>query len=91
LIEDLLEIARLQDGRVELWRTRVDLRDVITRAVRPLEPLGQARQQQRVRVVPIDERDRRVPDVLSPPLDIFAIIRWSIVGVSTEHQSSQRQ
>jgi sigma-B regulation protein RsbU (phosphoserine phosphatase) len=45
LIEDLLEIARLQAGRVELWRTKVDLRDAITRAVRPLEPLVEARQQ----------------------------------------------
>jgi sigma-B regulation protein RsbU (phosphoserine phosphatase) len=32
LIEDLLEMARLQSGRVELWRTSVDLRDVIARA-----------------------------------------------------------
>jgi signal transduction histidine kinase len=45
LIEDLLEIARLQAGRVELWRTQVDLRDAIARAVRPLEPLVEARQQ----------------------------------------------
>ena len=29
LIEDLLEIARLQSGRVELWRAPVDLRDVV--------------------------------------------------------------
>jgi signal transduction histidine kinase len=46
LIEDLLEMARLQSGRVELWRTSVDLREVITRAVRALEPLIQARGQQ---------------------------------------------
>jgi phosphoserine phosphatase RsbU/P len=46
LIEDLLEIARLQAGRVELWRTEVDLRDVVTRAVRAIEPLLQARNQQ---------------------------------------------
>jgi signal transduction histidine kinase len=45
LIEDLLEIARLQAGRVELWRSRVDLRDVIARAVRPLEALIDARGQ----------------------------------------------
>jgi signal transduction histidine kinase len=45
LIEDLLQIARLQAGRVELWRTAVDLRDAITRAVRPLEPLVEARHQ----------------------------------------------
>ena len=45
LIEDLLEIARLQSGRVELWRSTVDLRDVVARAVRALEPLTQARSQ----------------------------------------------
>jgi signal transduction histidine kinase len=45
LIEDLLEMARLQSGRVELWRSSVDLRDVIARAARALEPLIQARGQ----------------------------------------------
>ena len=45
LIEDLLEMARLQSGRVELWRTSVDLRDVIARATRALEPLIQVRGQ----------------------------------------------
>jgi signal transduction histidine kinase len=45
LIEDLLEMARLQSGRVELWRSSVDLRDVIARAARALEPLMQARGQ----------------------------------------------
>jgi signal transduction histidine kinase len=39
LIDDLLELARLQAGRVELLLSEVDLRDVVTRAVRPLEPL----------------------------------------------------
>jgi signal transduction histidine kinase len=45
LIEDLLEMARLQSGRVELWRSSVDLRDVIVRAGRAVEPLIQARGQ----------------------------------------------
>jgi len=45
LIEDLLEMARLQSGRVELWRSAVDVRDVIARAARALEPLIQARDQ----------------------------------------------
>jgi signal transduction histidine kinase len=39
LIEDLLEVARLQSGRVELWRSEVDLRDVVARAARAMEPL----------------------------------------------------
>jgi len=41
LIEDLLEMARRQSGRVELWRSSVDVRDVIARAARALEPLTQ--------------------------------------------------
>jgi signal transduction histidine kinase len=45
LIEDLLEIARLQAGRVTLWRTRVDLRDVVARAVHAIEPLAEQRDQ----------------------------------------------
>jgi signal transduction histidine kinase len=48
LIEDLLEMARLQSGRVELWRSSVDVRDVVARAARALEPLIQARGQQLV-------------------------------------------
>jgi signal transduction histidine kinase len=46
LIDDLLEIARLQAGQVELYLSEVDLRDVITRSSRPLEPLLEARGQQ---------------------------------------------
>jgi signal transduction histidine kinase len=46
LIENLLEIARLQAGRVELWRTEVDVRDVVMRAARAVEPLLQLRKQQ---------------------------------------------
>jgi signal transduction histidine kinase len=45
LIEDLLEIARLQAGRVTLWRMPVDLRDVVKRAARAIEPLVAERQQ----------------------------------------------
>jgi signal transduction histidine kinase len=52
LIEDLLEMARLQSSRIELWRSRVDLRDVIGRAARTIEPLVQARAQRLVLVLP---------------------------------------
>jgi len=45
LIEDLLEMARLQAGRIELWRSQMDLRDVVSRAVRAIEPLAGARGQ----------------------------------------------
>jgi signal transduction histidine kinase len=54
MIEDLLEVARLQAGRVELWRSQVDLKGVVSRAIRGLEPLVQARGQ-RVSVVEPDE------------------------------------
>lgn len=46
LIDDLLEIARLQSGRVELWRSNVDLREIIDRAIRTVEPLFADRRQQ---------------------------------------------
>lgn len=45
LVDDLLEIARLQAGRVELWRTDGDLRAVVQRCVAQAEPLAQAQQQ----------------------------------------------
>jgi signal transduction histidine kinase len=45
LIEDLLEVARLQSGRVELWRSHVDVRGVVMRAVRAIEPLVAQRSQ----------------------------------------------
>jgi signal transduction histidine kinase len=46
LIEDLLEIARLQAGRVELWRSHVDVRDVVNRSLGAIEPLLHVRSQQ---------------------------------------------
>ncbi|MBV9543063.1 MAG: hybrid sensor histidine kinase/response regulator, partial [Chloroflexi bacterium] len=45
LIDDLLEVARLQAGRVELWRSEVDMREVLQRVARSLEPLVHAREQ----------------------------------------------
>ena len=54
LIEDLLEMARLQAGKVDLWRSRVDLRDVVRRAVRALEPLIEARRQKLVVSQPLE-------------------------------------
>jgi signal transduction histidine kinase len=45
LIDDLLEMARLQAGRVELWRSEVDVRDVVTRATHSVEPLVESRGQ----------------------------------------------
>jgi signal transduction histidine kinase len=45
LINDLLEMARLQAGRVELHTSELDLRDVVARAIRSVEPLIQSRGQ----------------------------------------------
>jgi signal transduction histidine kinase len=52
LIEDLLEIARLQAGRVELWRNEVDVREIVDRAVRAVEPLLELRGQRLELAVP---------------------------------------
>lgn len=54
LIEDLLEIARLQAGRIELWRSYVDMRDVVGRAMRALDPMFQARGQHVVASMPAE-------------------------------------
>jgi signal transduction histidine kinase len=45
LVEDLLELARLEAGRVELRRVECDLRDVARRALVGIEPLANERQQ----------------------------------------------
>jgi PAS domain S-box-containing protein len=45
LVEDLLELNRLQAGRVKLSREHSDLRDVALRAVRQIETLAQGRGQ----------------------------------------------
>lgn len=45
LIEDLLDVARITQGRIELRREPLDLRDVIMRAVETAAPLLEQRQQ----------------------------------------------
>jgi PAS domain S-box-containing protein len=45
LVEDLLELTRIQAGRIELYREQTDLREVAMRAVRQIEPLTDARSQ----------------------------------------------
>jgi signal transduction histidine kinase len=60
LIDDLLEIARLQAGRVELYLSEVDLRDVITRSTRSVEPLIEARGQRLEVCLPSDKVHVRV-------------------------------
>jgi PAS domain S-box-containing protein len=45
LVEDLLDLTRLQSGRMELHREPSDLREAVLRAVREIEPLAEARGQ----------------------------------------------
>lgn len=45
LVDDLLELARLQAGRVRLQLAEVDLRELAARAARAIEPLALARGQ----------------------------------------------
>ncbi len=45
LVDDLLELTRLQAGRVQLWPSRVDLRGLALRAARSIEPLVHEREQ----------------------------------------------
>jgi PAS domain S-box-containing protein len=45
MIEDLLELTRLQAGRIELQRDVIDLREVALRVARELEPLTETRGQ----------------------------------------------
>jgi signal transduction histidine kinase/ActR/RegA family two-component response regulator len=44
LVDDLLDVSRITRGKVELRRERVDLRDVISRAVETIRPLIDSRQ-----------------------------------------------
>ncbi len=46
LVHDLLELTRLQAGRVQLTLRPTDLRELAMRAARTIEPLAEARQQQ---------------------------------------------
>jgi PAS domain S-box-containing protein len=46
LVNDLLELTRVQAGRAEVRREPGDLRQVVKRAVRTIEPLAQSRGQQ---------------------------------------------
>ena len=42
-VDNLLTLAQVDEGRLELLTTRVSLREVIDGAVRPLRPLAEAR------------------------------------------------
>ncbi|MBX3443425.1 MAG: response regulator [Planctomyces sp.] len=48
LIDDLLEVSRISRGKIELRRTAVDVRDIVSHAVEAARPLHDARHQQLV-------------------------------------------
>jgi signal transduction histidine kinase len=74
MINDLLVIARLQAGRVELWRSEVDVRDVVNRAVRALEPLVQTRKQR----LNVSQPD--VPVILSVDAEQLGRVLRNLIG-----------
>ncbi|HZV93014.1 MAG TPA: ATP-binding protein, partial [Caldimonas sp.] len=43
LVDDLLDVSRIASGKVELHRERIDLRDVVMRAVEQTQPVMRAR------------------------------------------------
>ncbi len=74
LVSDLLELTRLQAKRVQFRPLRCDLRDLVLRSAREIEPLTQARRQQlRVMLPPkpvpalvdFDRLERALLNVLS--------------------------
>ncbi|MCL4545302.1 MAG: PAS domain S-box protein [Chloroflexi bacterium] len=52
LVDDLLELSRLQAGRVQLRVDRCDLRSVVRHTLRTIEPLCEARRQRIVSELP---------------------------------------
>lgn len=54
LVADLLELTRLQAGRVQLRPARTDLRTIAVRVARTIEPLAETRGQQVQLVLPPD-------------------------------------
>jgi signal transduction histidine kinase len=79
LIEDLLEVARLQAGRVELWRSSVDLREVVARAVRALEPLLEGRHQRVEVALPAD------PVVTQVDVERFGRVLRNLLGNANKY------
>ena len=50
MVDDLLDVSRIASGKIELRRERVDVRDVVTRALELSEPALQGRRPPDVRV-----------------------------------------
>ena len=72
-------MARIQAGRVELWRSSVDLREVVTRSVRAVEPLLQSNRQQLQVSVP-DE-----PVVASVDVERVARVLRNLLGNANKY------
>jgi len=82
LVEQMLETARLEDNRLALAVERVDLRDVVARAVETMSPLVPARHRMSVAMpdegVPVDCDVSRVATVIGNLID--NAIRYSPAG-----------
>jgi signal transduction histidine kinase len=68
LVEDLLELARLEAGRVELRRVECDLGELAARALAGVEPLAGERQQRLELAAPTSVRARVDPERLGRAL-----------------------
>jgi phosphoserine phosphatase RsbU/P len=79
LIENLLQAARLQSGRVDVWVADADLRDVVMRSVRAVEPLLQTRAQQLNLDLP------REPVVLPVDSELFGRALRNVLGNAQKH------
>lgn len=79
LVEDLLDTSRLQAGRVELWFTMTDLRDLARRAARAIEPLVLERHQ----AIALDLPDE--PVVARVDAERVVRVLLNLLGNSNKH------
>jgi signal transduction histidine kinase len=78
LVDDLLELTRLQAGRLQLQRERCDLRALAQRAAQSIEPLAQARGQRLEVVLP--------PDAVEASVDSARLERVLVNLLSNAHK-----
>jgi signal transduction histidine kinase len=83
LISDLLQVARLQAGRVDLWVSEIDLRELIRRAAVAIEPLLQARGQRLQLSLPAD------PVIASVDAEQLARVLRNLLGNAQKYGREQ--
>jgi len=93
LITDLLDLARLEGGRLELQREPLDLRQVAEEAVATIRPLAEARRQTITLVTPSQpcrvDGDRRRLDQVALNL-LTNAVKYSPVGGGIRIQVTRR-